>query len=204
MKRALTILALCALMITGCLSPRRDDSRFYVLSPAGADPATPSSRPIVLGVGPIKLPGYLDRQEMVTRVAPNRLELSSSDRWAESLDADFTRVLAQDLSTDLGTQRITFFPWYATTHVDYQVKVDVYRFDAGADGKIDLTAHWQVLDGTGKLLIARDSSYTENAAAGDAGASAAALSGSLGRLSQEIAAAIQSLPPPADTNASHT
>src|SRR5208283_3213746 len=158
MKRALTIFALCALLIAGCLSPRRDDSRFFVLSPAGADPATTSARPIVLGVGPIKLPGYLDRQEVVTRVAPNRLELSSTDRWAESLDTDFTRVLAQDLSTDLGTQRFIFYPWYATTHVDYQVKVDVYRFEAGADGKIDLTAHWQVLDGTGKLLIARDSS----------------------------------------------
>ncbi|HKM99205.1 MAG TPA: PqiC family protein [Candidatus Binataceae bacterium] len=203
MKRALTIFALCALLIAGCLSPRRDDSRFFVLSPAGADPATTSARPIVLGVGPIKLPGYLDRQEVVTRVAPNRLELSSTDRWAESLDTDFTRVLAQDLSTDLGTQRFIFYPWYATTHVDYQVKVDVYRFEAGADGKIDLTAHWQVLDGTGKLLIARDSSYAETAAAGDAGASAAALSRALGKLSGEIAAAIQSMPPPSDTSSSH-
>lgn len=196
MKRRL-IIALCAIAIAGCLSPRRDDSKFYVLSPIGQDSTgAGSTRQILLGLGPIKLPAYLDRQEVVTRVAANRLELSSTDRWAEPLDTDFTRVFAQDLSTDLGTQRITFFPWYNSTHVDFQVKVNVYRFEADKDGKVDLTAHWQILDGVGKLLVARDSSYSETAKAGDPGDQAAAMSRALGRLSQEIASAIQATPTP--------
>ncbi len=204
MKRWLMVLALCALSVAGCLSPRPDDSKFFVLSPVHGDPVgatSASSRQILIGLGPVKLPEYLDRQEVVTRIAPNRLELSSVDRWAEPLDADFTRVLAQNLSTDLGTQRITFFPWYATTHVDYQVKVDVYRFESDKDGKVDLAAHWQILDGTGKLLIARDSTYSENAQAGSASDSAAAMSRALGKLSQDIAAAIQSAPRSPDNTA---
>lgn len=196
MKRRLITVALC-LALAGCLSPRKDDSKFYVLSPVGSDSgAAVSTRPILLGLGPIKLPAYLDRQEVVTRIAANRLELSSTDRWAEPLDVDFTRVLAQDLSSDLGTQRITFFPWYSSTHVDFQVKVDVYRFEASQDGKVDLTAHWQVLDGLGKLLTARDSSYSETAKAGDPGDSAAAMSRALGSLSKEIASTIQAMPVP--------
>jgi len=180
--------------MASCLSPRRDDSKFFVLSPVGADPGSTGSRQILVGLGPIKMPAYLDRQEVVTRVAPNRLELSGGDRWAEPLDSDFTRVLAQNLSSDLGTPRITFYPWYNTTRVDFQVKVNVYRFESDKDGKVDLTAHWQVLSGTGKLLIVRDSSYTETAKPGDTSDAAAAMSRALGRLSQEIASAIQATP----------
>jgi uncharacterized protein len=194
MKQPAIILALCTIAITGCLSPRRDNSRFFVLSPVGADPASVASRQILVGLGPIKMPAYLDRQEVVTRVAPNRLELSGEDRWAEPLDSDFTRVLAQNLASDLGTQRITFYPWYNTTVVDYQVKVNVYRFESDKDGRVDLTAHWQVLSGTGKLLIVRDSSYTETAKPADASDSAAAMSRALGRLSQDIASAIEAIP----------
>jgi uncharacterized lipoprotein YmbA len=160
----------------------------------GADPANVGPRQILVGLGPIKMPAYLDRQEIVTRVAPNRLELSGQDRWAEPLDSDFTRVLAQNLASDLGTQRITFFPWYNTTIVDYQVKVNVYRFESDKDGKVDLTAHWQVLSGTGKLLIVRDSTYTETSKPGDTSDSAAAMSRALGRLSREIASAIEATP----------
>ena len=194
MRQHLIVLALCTITITGCLSPRRDDSKFFVLSPVSPDPASIVSRQILVGLGPIKMPAYLDRQEVVTRVAPNRLELSGQDRWAEPLDSDFTRVLAQNLSSDLGTQRITFYPWYNTTLVDYQVKINVYRFESDKDGKVDLTAHWQVLSGTGKLLIVRDSSYTETAKPGDASDSAAAMSRALGRLSREIASAIEATP----------
>ena len=194
MRQGVIFLVLCAMTLAGCLSPRRDDSKFFVLSPVGADPASIGSRQILVGLGPIKMPAYLDRQEVVTRVAPNRLELSGENRWAEPLDSDFTRVLAQDLSSDLGTQRITFYPWYNTTLVDYQVKINVYRFESDKDGKVDLTAHWQVLSGTGKLLIVRDSSYTETAKPGDAADSAAAMSRALGRLSRDIASAIEATP----------
>ena len=194
MKPGVIILALYAFTVVACLSPRRDDAKFFLLSPVGSDPGSVASRQILVGLGPIRMPAYLDRQEVVTRIAPNRLELSRQDRWAEPLDSDFTRVLAQNLASDLGTPRITFFPWYNTTHVDYQVKVNVYRFESDKDGRVDLTAHWQVLSGTGKLLIVRDSSYTETAKPGDTADSAAAMSRALGRLSREIASAIEAAP----------
>jgi uncharacterized protein len=194
MTSRMIIFALCATMVAGCLSPRRDNSKFFVLSPIAADPGSLASRQILVGLGPIKMPAYLDRQEVVTRVAPNRLELSGEDRWAEPLDSNFTRVLAQNLSSDLGTQRITFYPWYNTTRVDFQVKINVYRFESDKDGNVDLTAHWQVLSGTGKLLIVRDSSYRETARPGDTADSAAAMSRALGRLSREIASAIEAAP----------
>jgi len=145
-----------ALTASGCFSPQPDPSKFFVLAPAGAKAAnsiapaglSTSSSPII-GLGPIKLPEYLDRDEVVTRVGPNRLELSEEDRWAEPLSNNFRQVIAQDLTQSLGTHSIMFYPWVGTTRIDYHVRIDVYRFETDPNANAQLVAHWQVLDGSG-------------------------------------------------------
>ena len=104
---------------------------------------------------------------MVTRVGPNRLQLSDLDRWAEPLDNNFKQVIAQDLTQSLGTHSITFYPWPGTTRVDYQVRIDVYRFETDPGANAQLVAHWQVLDGSGKLLYANDSNLSAQAQPGE-------------------------------------
>lgn len=199
---AIAILAIAGAAAGGCslgLQPRPDDSKFFVLSPVAAAPSSPSanSSAMVIGIGPIKLPDYLERQEIVTRVAPNRMVLSGTDRWAEGLDGNFTQVFAQDLGATLGTQRIVFFPWYQTATIDYQVQLDVYRFESDGSGTVTLTAHWQILDHLGKMLYVTDSTFTATAASPGATAVVAAMSTALGDLAQEIASKIASLPAPA-------
>jgi uncharacterized lipoprotein YmbA len=187
-----------ALSVSGCFSPQPDPSKFFVLAPAGGATAnsfapaglSASSGPTI-GLGPIKLPEYLDRDEVVTRVGPNRLELSEKDRWAEPLNDNFRQVLAQDLTQSLGTHSIMFYPWVGTTRIDYQVRIDVYRFETDPNANAQLVAHWQVLDGSGKLLYAGDSNLSEQAQPGEP--VAAALSRTVERLAQQIASTIQSL-----------
>jgi len=183
----------------GCFSPQPDRSKFFVLAPAAdvANPVAPAglgatSPATIIGLGPIKLPEYLDRDEVVTRVGPNRLELSSRDLWAEPLDNNFKQVIAQDLTQALSTHSVTFYPWPGTTRVDYQVRIDVYRFETDSATKANLVAHWQLLDGTGKLLYASDSNISEQARTGET--VAAALSRTVDSLARQIASAIQSMP----------
>jgi len=198
-RRLVTVAAaaLGALAAGGCFSPRPDPSKFFVLAPvaAAANPIAPagltSASMPTIGIGPIKLPEYLDRDEVVTRVGPNRLKLSDQDRWAEPLGDNFKQVIAQDLTQLLGTHSITFFPWFATTHVDYQVRIDVYRFETDPSANAQLLAHWQVLDGSGKLLYANDSDLSEQAQPAEP--VAAALSRAVDGLARQIASAIQSL-----------
>ena len=52
----------------------------------------------------------------------------------------------------LGTQRITTYPWYADTHIDYQVEVWVMHFEADENGQAQLSAVWTILDGGGHVL----------------------------------------------------
>src|SRR5271170_7666944 len=122
---ALPLIAILLLAIQGCtiLPPRQDPSRFYILTPASDSASAASASQVSIGLGPIRFPGYLKRPEMVTRIDADQLQLSAENRWAEPLDSNFQRVLAQDLSQLLGTKRIALFPWYGNPQIDYQVEV---------------------------------------------------------------------------------
>ncbi len=130
---------------------------------------------------------------MVTRVAPNRIDLSDEKRWAEPLDKNFTRVLSENLATLLDTQRIEKYPWPLRTKVDYEIEIDVQRFEATSDGQTQLIASWIIRDGpSNKILYA--SQTTAGAPAGpDELSASSALSSDLATLSKDIATRITEL-----------
>jgi uncharacterized lipoprotein YmbA len=210
MKRCnfLIFLAVLALPLAGgcsLLSPRPDPTKFYVLtSIAGADTVTVRPTPtaasnLAIGLGPVKFPDYLAHPEVVTRVSTNRIELSTTDRWAEPFDESARRVLARNLATLLGTDQVVPFPWYSSTKLTYKIEVTVERFERDGSGT-QLVATWLIRDGqSDQPLLSRQSNFSESAGAqiGTARASmdavAAALSSDLSELSKQIAAAITEL-----------
>lgn len=200
-KRTLIVLGVFAIT-AGCsslLAPRPDHSRFFILTPvsdANAPTATSLSGAasrMTIGVGPINFPDYLRRAQVVTRSAPNQIELSEERRWGEPLDVNFARVLSENLAQLLNTPRIEKYPWPRKTEVDYQVTIDVQRFEMNADGQAQLQARWAVKDGrTGKDLFASQTATSSPSAGGEAEASAA-LSRDLSVLSREIASSIDEI-----------
>jgi uncharacterized lipoprotein YmbA len=191
----------CSYMAKAILAPQKDISKFYLLTPTAdsaaqtaTTPAAPSTTgDFTLGLGPIKLPPYLDRPEIVTRMAPNRLELSKEDRWGESVQNGFTRAMERNLAAQTGGVVIVF-PWYNTVHIDMQVQVDVYRFETDAQGTATLSAKWTILDSTGKnILYTVESHLTQPSKPGDMTEAAAALSRTIGDLSNQIANMVQQL-----------
>jgi uncharacterized protein len=192
---------LCAIA-AGCsvLSPQPDRSQFFILSPV-SDSAGTTARPastspdsqLTVGVGPVSFPDYLRRLAVVTRVAPNRIDLSDEQRWAEPLDKNFIRVLSENLATLLNTQRVEKYPWAIRTRVDYQIEVDVQRFETTSDGQSQLRANWIIRDGpSSKILYA--SQTTADAPAGtDAVTASSALSSNLATLSKDIASRVTEL-----------
>lgn len=188
---ALLVLSLQA----GCsvlLGSRNDPPRLYVLTstpPAGSAPAVPDD--LSLGVGPIALPGYLDRRGIVTRVEANRVEASRNDLWAEPVGGAFKSVLEEDLRLRLPDTVLRAFPWPqgATPHL--AVAVDVTRFEATSAGIVELRARWTLrAPGERTVLVERDSAITLPVAGDDGDATVAALSEALGRLADEIAAEV--------------
>lgn len=196
-RECVRLIAMLSIMLaTGCsfLSPRPDLIKFYVLTAIedadSTKPAPSAASHLAIGLGPVRLPDYLEHSEVVTRVAPNRLELSSIDRWAEPLDESFRRVLARNLATLLGTDQVVQFPWDASAALNYKIELTVERFERDGSAGTQLAANWVIRDGhSGKLMLARQSNFAESAGGGMEGA-AAALSADLSDLSKQLADAV--------------
>lgn len=149
-----------------------------------------SAAGLSVGLGPIHFPDYLKRTQVVTRTGPNSVHVSERDEWAAPLDASFRQVMAINLSRLLNTEKIVPFPWYSSTHIDYQVEMYVDRFDADTAGTAHLAVRWAVRDALGHTVVSRSSDLTAQAADASSAAGANALSQLLGRFSQEIAGVI--------------
>jgi uncharacterized protein len=200
LRGAVVLTLAAALALSGCsaLSPRQDRTRFILLAPAtpgGSNraqlAASPNLASLVIGLGPVQLPEYLDRPELVIRTSPNGLQLSETNRWAEPLADDFRHILASDLANLLGTTNIVQYPWYSGTRLDYIVHVEVQRFEAGTNKTAQLVAHWDLTTPQHDQVVAGRTaqiSYPLSSLAGDA--IAAALSKAEAELAAQIASTI--------------
>jgi uncharacterized lipoprotein YmbA len=198
MRRATTALLFWGLVsgfLTGCasLSAQPDPSRFFTLTPLvktgeGGVQVNPGHPPISLGIGPVTLPGYLDREQLVTRISQNRFAVAENDRWAEPLADNFTRVLVLNLSSFLGTDSVVRYPWQRAQRPTYQVEVEVLRFEADAAYQAQLSARWTLRETASRqVLEVKESRLTRPPKHASTEESVAALSEALAELSREIA-----------------
>ena len=171
----------------GCIGGGSPPTRFYVLTAVAADKAGPAAASLPVGVR-VTLPDYLDRPQIVTRVSGSQLALAEFDRWASPLGDEFPRVLAENLGVLLPSDQVVVFPWARTARVDYEVSVDVARFEGRPGGDCSLVARWSIYNRDKTVVLAtKKSSLSEAASGGDYEALAAAQSRLLAALSREIA-----------------
>ena len=156
------------------------------------DTSSPGPMQLAIGVGPIHLPGYLDQDQIVTRISQNAFTLSDSDRWAEPLEDNMAHVLAQNLSSLLQTDQITLHPWPGQQRPTYQLEIDILSFDTDTAGTAHLVARWLLRDVAGRQTIAeKETRHTSPAAGASTEQSVASLSKALGDFSLGIANAIR-------------
>ena len=191
------ILVICLLFLDGCLG-RSQSPRFYALSPITEDKAMAKSdtpeRDTRIGIGPIKLADYLDQSKLVTRTGDNRLVRAEFDLWAGAFKDNLTNVLAENIGLLLPTERIFIYPWRLAEPMDYQIIVDVVRFDGDLGKDAWLVARWSIVVGKDKeLVVVNRSSIREPVKGSNYAAVVAAQSRALATLSQDIVAAIQAV-----------
>jgi uncharacterized protein len=196
--RMLTLVLLSLVMfliVGGCAS---QPARFYLLSAlpnteAMSMSASGAQSPII-GAGPVTLPPYTDRPQIVTRTGPYELQLAEFDRWAEALDVNFAHVLADNLSLHLPGSRVLVSPWPRASAIDSQVVVDVTHFLSQVGAESLLIADWTLLKGEGpQALTSGKSRFSVPSGGQDYAAIVAAMSQTVASLSQEIATAIRGL-----------
>jgi uncharacterized protein len=171
-------------------------SRFYLLNTLPASetvPATVAERGPVIGVGPITLPKYLDRPQIVTRASRNQLALGEFDRWAEPLQDNISRVLAENLARLIPTDHLLLQAWPRSVTLDYQVTVEVLQFDGWLGGESTLLARWSILDGAEHELFNRMVHLHAPTGGRDYEAMVVVMNQMIETLSRDIATAIQRL-----------
>jgi uncharacterized lipoprotein YmbA len=180
----LRIAALAALSLAaGCANK---GERYYRLSATG--PVPENAKSISLGVGPVKLPDYIDRAELVFQSSPNRFEAPYEHRWAGSLRDGFAQVLGIDLARELGVGNLHIYPWEPGTALRYQVRVEVRQFHAESGGHALLDVSWEITDGsTRAVLVHRTGHFSEPVRGDGYEAIVAAESRLLSQLSRAIA-----------------
>ncbi len=211
--RCLNILLFALVLITGSCSPfgagTQQQTKYYVLSSLQGEETT--AQPIAdlsdigIGVGPIRMPMYLDRADIVTRGSANEVEIADFAQWAGPLHEYFSRVLAENLSVLLSTDRIGVFPFVRSERADYHVTVYVTRFDGVPGDNAHLRARWLILDRKRKASLFEKHTVVSHPTENDTTeALIAAKSGTVADLSREIAAAMQEVsrkhPPPKKDN----
>lgn len=203
---ALLVLPGLALGAPGCVLKRTPEARFFVLrSLAEPPPAPPAGAPASLvGVLPVRMPGYIDRPQLVTWTAPGELRIDEFLRWAEPLDAGITRTVAENLDALLPESHVVRAPWAAKAQPRCRVWLQLDLFGPQAGGEVRLEGRWAVLPSReAKPLATKAFDFRRGPLAGDAkglpdaSAGVDAMSELLADLSREIAAAVRALPPEA-------
>lgn len=177
-------------ILSGCGAT--STSRFYTLTPvqpiaSGAKAPSPEAA-VTLSVGPVNIPDYLDRPQIVVRSSHNELLLSEFNRWAGSLQSDTARVLRENLENLLAEDGLSVTSWRRGIPSMYRVSVDVSRFEATDDTVVVLKAQWVLFGGdSSTVLLVRDSHIREEVRGNGIDPNVAAMGRALEILSREIA-----------------
>jgi uncharacterized lipoprotein YmbA len=193
-KNSLLIMTLTSLL-SGCAHDSKP-VQFYMLT-ADTGGVSNTSHPVIkqgplIGLGPIRIPEYLSRPQMVVATSDNQYQLSEDHRWAERLDQNISLALFKVLPGQLGTDRVVRYPWSQRQVVDYQVGIDILEFNVNASGQSRLIAQWFV-KGKEKTMIDKRSVYQFPASTTDYALMVKAQSQCLAKLGEEIATNLRQL-----------
>jgi uncharacterized protein len=182
--------AVMALLLTGCGSSR--PAKFYTLNAVQpgsvtAGQTSQSTGRLTVGLGPVEIPDYIDRPQIVTRTLQNELTVAEYSRWGGSLRPDVVRVVLENLSRLMAPKQVSVVPWTRGGPLQYRVALDVARFDATPGREVWLNAQWTIFSQDGKVAMASESNIREPLNGSDIGGIVTAMSQALGGLTKDMA-----------------
>lgn len=187
------LIIICIVNLWGCANTQ--PTHFYLLDSADISSSLGTlerkSSGVSLGLGPINVPKYLDRPQIVTRIGPHEIDLAEFHKWAAPLKENVRHVLEENLSVLLATDGIVPYPWKRSNRVNYQLSLDIIRFDGMKNQEAVLKVRWKLVGNDGKsVLVKKTSQFSEVIQGPDYEDLVEAMSRMLTTFSQEIADAL--------------
>ncbi|GLQ06593.1 PqiC family protein [Sneathiella chinensis] len=197
--KKVSLVALTSLVLAGCsVIGQSEPTRFYTLTQA-LSPAEGTERydipaPVYVGIGPVEIPGYADRPQIVTEGEAAVLKVADFHHWAEPVAENIERLLVANIAALTRSRQV--FPYPARFNPDsksLQASVEITEMTQQANGAVILTASWNVKRTLSNTLLVRESgAYQGTAPAGDYAAYAQTLGTLIGSLSRDMARSIAS------------
>jgi len=187
-----------ALVLSGCMSASNSPTpRFYMLQAVDGNQVSKKTNiasDVVIGVGPVKIPEYQDRPQIVTQDEEKMLKFAQFDRWGEPLDLGMMRLIGENLAVMLPEAKFTLYPWNSSVPVKYQVVVEIIQLDSDLDKDMFLVAQWLVIDvKNAKTMIIKRSEFRQSIVPQNYSGLVKALSMTCASLSSEIAETLAAL-----------
>jgi uncharacterized lipoprotein YmbA len=195
-KRATSCLLPCGLVLSlaACsLTPPRAQ-HLYGLAPrpAAAAPVTDwsANAPLVI-VGPVDLPDYLRRAQILLLTDEVEYKPSAQGRWAEPLEAAVTRVTVENLASALGGGQVASLA-AAPAGTRLQITLQITEFVATDAGEVRFGGFWHLLASDGRQVRAGARFALRHPMQGDGDAAIVnAMSDALAALTPELVAALR-------------
>ena len=190
--------ACLALVLGGCMSvPNSPTPRFYMLQAVYENQVSKKTNiasDVVIGVGPVKIPEYQNRPQIVTQDKEKMLKFAQFDRWGDPLDLGMTRLIRENLAVMLPEAKFTLYPWNSSVPVKYQVVVEIVQLDSDLDKDLFIVAQWLVIDVQNtKTIIIKRSEFRQSIVPQNYSGLAKTLGMACASLSSEIAEALATL-----------
>ncbi|MGA2774998.1 MAG: PqiC family protein [Candidatus Omnitrophota bacterium] len=185
-------------LLGGCVSvPSSPAPRFYMLKALDRSEVSNESNlspDVIIAVGPVKIPEYQNRPQIVTQDRNKMLEFAQFDRWGEPLDQALGRLILENLSLMLPGATLGRFPYNYVIPVKYQIIAEVIKLESDLNGDVSFTVQWSVIDvRNNKMLLTKRSDFRQPVEPHSYPGLIKTLSAECASLSNEIAASLASL-----------
>jgi uncharacterized lipoprotein YmbA len=158
LKFGFYVLSSLAVIFIGCRAASPPVT-FYTLTSLPTHVSTSgqiSLKDMSIGIGPVRLPKLIDRPQIVTRPAPNKVELAEFHRWGGYLNQNVSKVITNNIAVLTGSNQVLTYPWPADYFPDSWIELDVHQFDGQLGGSVLLNVTWTLkLAGNDELYVKR-------------------------------------------------
>lgn len=201
---SISALVVLILAIAGCISiPNSPNPRFYMLKAmdkpgAGQTFSVPAGT--IISIGPVDIPEYQNRPQIVTQDKNKMLNVAQFDRWGEQLNIAITRTLIENLTMLLPDANFELFPASFAIPVNYQVIVDIVQLESNLNSEVFFAAQWSIIRDTDrKMMLNKRYEASQPVKPNNYSGLVKALNDICASFSKEIAKEFSALPAPAAT-----
>ena len=142
----IVILGLVAPMLASCLGgllePKSDPTVFYMMRPIAPAEKISIKEKVTLNLMPINAPSYMSRNQIVTLDANASVKLSEFDRWAESTQSGFTRVIVENIAELSDNIDVYAYPTVSPDALN--LKIFIYDCIGTLGGDLLFKGKWQL------------------------------------------------------------